>query len=131
MRLPRRVQFKLRWLMASVAIVGLILGGGISLWQRRVAFFTMSQKHEWAALIHRKHGSVARHEDRSCREFQEKEYPPSEGGIHDHPMGGLTSKRTRRYLEYQYGLAEKYWYATDHPWLPVAPDLPPPPLPDD
>ena len=92
-----RVQFRLRWLMAAVAIVALALGARIALRRRAESFAARSAflYEEWVAVF-------------SIR-----------------GDAGDTPERRRR-LGHIAALRKKYKRAALRPWLPVAPDPPEP-----
>lgn len=129
MRLPR-LRMQLRWLMFLVAVAGLILGTGVALRRRQQLFEQLARDHSIGWSHYARSGSAYLHDDASCAEFREKEYPPSEGGQHLHPLGGLPSKHDRQWMRYHGEMTEKYGFAARWPGLPVGADPPAPSGPD-
>ena len=126
MRLPR-FRFRLWWLMVLVAVVGLVLGVGVTIQKRQQRFAVLGTYHFEGYYRYLRSSSNVMHDDATCAEFWEKEYPPSEGGQHLHPIGGMMSKRDYLWMVYHSKMGDKYSAAWNRPWLPVSPDPLPPP----
>ncbi len=111
MRLPR-LHFTLRWLMAAVAIAGLLIGGWCEIQRRRDAFL---EKADWHASRARNDGVL---------------FGSLVGGLHWFNMKGEILPANQfpspAKNEWHLLLIDKYKYASNHPWMPVAPDPPEP-----
>ncbi len=109
----RRLRFRLelRWLMVLVAVLALILGGGINLQQRQVAF----QARSAAYFVQ------SSEPQRILRAgIDPRTYVLRAG---DEPEWRKQQARSKFFRE----MSAKYYYAAAHPWLPVEAD---PPVPD-
>ena len=107
MRLPR-LRITVWWMMVAVAVIAFALAAAI-LWQRSEAYRSLAEEHsnlEYSIL------------------------PPAifAIGTPERPMlpQGYTADRMFLEAYYHHQLSQKYWNAAARPWLPVAPDPPPP-----
>jgi hypothetical protein len=107
MRFPRP-RFTVRWMMAVVAIVGIVVGCGIECERRRLRF------HKLCALYQAK--------------ILEHSTPSYFGPVddHRHALYKAFSAKNAKSLAYYMKMANKYYLAELRPWLPVAPDPPEP-----
>jgi hypothetical protein len=103
MRIPRP-RFTVRWLLVTVAIVGLFLGGWTEIGRRRERFLVIVSDHQM--LLHKAIGF---------------DKPGRTGWT----IGDGTTISDRRMKWYWRQIA-KYQWAADHPWLPVRADEPAP-----
>jgi hypothetical protein len=117
MRLPRP-RFTLRGSMLAVAISALLLG--VWLWgeRRRAQFSALARWHErqvlWNVCV------IVGHPGPDGEYIWEPRSRPQE------PGNPPASPRQQRISTWHYQMAMKYDRATGNPWLPVAPDPPPP-----
>src|SRR4051794_13948490 len=102
-----RTRFRIRWLMAMVAVVAVLMFG-IRLWRLRVAY------QQQAAL----HGRL----EVSARRIAK--YSGALGRIGLEPPGAGAGLDRR--AEYRAKLRQKYEQAAARPWLSVEPDPPAP-----
>jgi hypothetical protein len=114
MRPPR---LRLRTLLIAVAVAGMVLGEGLMI-QRRARLRATSARHAaqeqmWTTLAAAAGQRPSRRVDWSYR------------GVRRQTDQG----RCRAAADYHARLARKYDRAARYPWLPVAPD-PPPPQPE-
>jgi hypothetical protein len=110
MRLSRfRPRFTVRSLMIAVAIVGLVMGASLWLFEMRARSAAYRERafHFGSMTCIRLGSHLVR----------------AKNGLSVNPMDD-----ENRYLKYVWAhkLAEKYWRLADRPWLPVEPDPPPP-----
>ena len=113
MRLPRMTMR--RWMIA-VAAIGLMIGGGVRLKQRRDYFLSLAQSHQMEVA-----SSTARGEALKSR-FGHTSGMTTEEIMHLH--GDYDRMMDR--ADHHASLARKYERAARYPWLPVEPDPPPP-----
>jgi hypothetical protein len=101
MTLPR---FRLRTLMVVVAVIALLLAGEVTR-QRltRISSEYRAKADEWSQKAQAAYLSVE----------PEWQFP-------------LWYRRSTPMVEYANAMVEKYEFAADHPWRPVAPDPPEP-----
>ena len=95
-----RPRFRLRTLLIAVTVVGMVLGGGITLWRRYESRWQMALFH-WERA--QQHYRIA------------IRYPRK------HPI----VKRLVRQAEPYQMVAERYRWAALHPWEPLPPELKP------
>jgi hypothetical protein len=126
---PPRVQFKMRGMLAAVASLALLMGGLRLLW--------LSSVYRKAAAAHVAHERLARilqkiveDEGKDERDlkiaFGVRIEPESEAVKAKRVADARLNQRT---AEYHAALGRKYEIAASRPWIPIAPD-PPPPEPD-
>ena len=113
MQLPRMTTR--RWMLA-VAAIGLMIGGGILLKQRREYFVTLAQSHQKEV-----DSSTARRKALQSR-FGDTPGMTTEEITHLH----REYDRMRDRADHHASLARKYEHAALYPWLPVEPDPPEP-----
>jgi hypothetical protein len=128
MKLPR-AQFKMRGMLAAVASVALLMGGLRLLW--------LSSVYRKAAVAHLAHEHVARTLQRIVENEgkDERESAIALGMRIEPESEAVKAKRVadarlnQRTAEYHAALRRRYEIAASRPWIPIAPD-PPPPEPD-
>lgn len=106
-----------RW-MAAVAVIAMLLAGGLS-WKRRAAFLVQADLHERSAAF----WDVRRQRydrDGGFPIFNEKFFES------DDTVKPYYGSRFRRRAEHHASLGRKYRHAAAHPWLAVEPDPPEP-----
>jgi hypothetical protein len=125
MRLPR-VRFTMRGMLIAVASVALLMGGMRLLWLRSV--------YRKAALAHATDENLARTLQRMVKnEGKDERELEIAFGIKVQPESeAVTAKRAadtrvnQKTAEYHAALKQKYEKAASRPWVPIAPDPPPP-----
>ena len=119
MRLPRMTTR--RWIVAvAVAVIGLTIGGGVWLKQRRDYFLSLAQSHQKEV-----DSSTARGKALKSR-FDSTSGMTIEEIMHLHRDYDRMTDRA----DHHASLARKYEHAARYPWLPVEPDPPEPTLDD-
>jgi hypothetical protein len=125
MRLPR-VQFKMRGMLIAVASVALLMGG--------LRLFRLRSVYQKAAVAHLAHENLAR----TLQSFvenegkNERELEIAFGMRVEQESEAVKAKRAadsrlnQRTAEYHAALKHKYERAASRPWVPIAPDPPPP-----
>ncbi|MDR3633757.1 MAG: hypothetical protein P4L84_07965 [Isosphaeraceae bacterium] len=95
-----------RQCMIAVVIAGIVLGASVDLRRRKACYYRLA----WWHLR------------------QVKEIPIIRSGSLGmlYPPMPLDWEEREKHNEYYRAMEEKYWYAFDRPWLPVAPDPPEP-----
>lgn len=96
-------RFRLRTLMIVVAVVGLLLGGGLTLRRRSAQFRVLAQHHHALAGF-----ATMTYADGSSTEFR------------------LTPEGYQAKQDWHLVLRDKYKCAARYPWLPVPADPPEP-----
>ena len=115
MRLPRMTTR--RWMVTvAVAVIGLTIGGGVWLKQRRDYFLSLAQSHQKEVA-----SSTARGEALKAR-FGYTSGMKIEEILHLHRDYDRMMDRA----DHHESLARKYERAARQPWLPVEPDPPEP-----
>jgi type II secretory pathway pseudopilin PulG len=125
MRLPR-VRFTIRRIMIVVAIVALLMGGMRLLWLRSV--------YRKAALAHATFENLARTLQRMVENEgkDERELEIAFGMKVESESEVVKAKRAadarvnQKTAEYHAAQRQKYERAASRPWVPIAPDSPPP-----
>ena len=146
MRLPR-VRLTVRWLMVAIAITALALGG-IMMGRKRGEYLQRARvfgmiEEEARALVEELHSEkesaeiLARFERQAIEEHRTEPDPFLRPPI---PLADLHPEKyeaqakeairetvsAQRMIEYASAMRRKYERAARYPWLPVAPDPPPP-----
>ena len=106
----------MRWWMVAVAAIGLMIGGGVLLKQRRDYFRSLAQSHQKEV-----DSSTARGKALKSR-FGRTSGMTTEEIMHLH--GDYDRMMDR--ADHHASLARKYERAARYPWLPVEPDPPEP-----
>jgi hypothetical protein len=104
------------WLVAAVAAIGLMIGGGVLLKHRRDYFGSLAQSHRKEV-----ESSTARGKALKSR-FGRTSGMTTEEIMH---LQRDYDRMTDR-ADYHASLARKYEHAARYPWLPVEPDPPEP-----
>jgi hypothetical protein len=94
--------------MIAVAVVAMLLAGGVTLHRRSVRFRTLAERHGSEAHV--------------TQIWNGKGLVAGEGRILS--LNGVLINR--RLADWHLELRDKYRRASRHPWLPVAPDPPEP-----
>ena len=119
MRLPRMTT---RWWMVLVAgaVIGLTIGGGVWIKQRRDYFLALAQSHQKEVGSSTARGKALKSRFGSTSGMTIEESMPQH---HDYD-------RMMDRADHHASLARKYEHAARYPWLPVEPDPPEPTLDD-
>jgi hypothetical protein len=125
MRLPQ-LQFKLRGMLIAVASVALLMGGLRLLWLRS-AYRKAAVAHLVLEKVARTLQRIVENEGKDEREAQidlgMRVEPESEPVLARRAGDARLHQRT---AEYHAALRQKYERAASRPWVPIAPDPPPP-----
>ena len=113
MRLPRMTMR--RWMMA-VAAIGLMIGGGVVLKQRRDYFLSLAQSHQKEVASSTARGNALKSRFGGTAGMTVEEITR----LHD------DYERMMDRADHHASLARKYEEAARYPWLPVEPDPPEP-----
>ena len=113
MRLPRMTMR--RWMMA-VAAIGLMIGGGVLLKQRRDYFLSLAQSHQKEVASSTARGTALKSRFGGTPGMTAEEILR----LHD------DYERMMDRADHHASLARKYEEAARYPWLPVEPDPPEP-----
>jgi hypothetical protein len=112
----RRPRMTTRRGMVAVAVIGLMIGGGVRLKQRRDYFLSLAQSHQKEVA-----SSMARGKALKSR------FDPTSGMSNEEIMHlYLDSDRMIDRADHHAAMVRKYERAARYPWLPVEPDPPPP-----
>ena len=115
---PHRFRFRLRSLMIALALASLA-AWGYSMWRRSREFAARATAHQFRVFT----------EEINIRSITD-EYPvtqfPPRRKTHLTPAEKVSLGISERVLRYETIMYEKYLRRA-YPWLPVAPDPPPPP----
>jgi hypothetical protein len=106
----------MRWWMVAVAAIGLMIGGGVLLKQRREYFVSVSQSHQKEV-----DSSTARGNALKSR-FGRTSAMTTEEIMQLH----RDYDRMKDRADHHASLVRKYEHAARYPWLPVGPDPPEP-----
>jgi hypothetical protein len=106
-------RFRLRTLLIAVAVVGVVLGAGMMRRRRSIL-------HEKAAH----HRAIGRRQAAKVRGIEELARAATTA--REAAETRADARVEARIGEYHAALARKYQRAAARPWLPVAPDPPPP-----
>jgi hypothetical protein len=115
----------MRGWMIAVAVAGLILAGCIGGYRQKRwydHFLRRAQDHEVLEII-------SRTSERAHRELAGMRGGSGPGAEDVRAKDLRNIAYLSRMAAYHAAMARKYKYAANHPWLPVAPDPPEPPLP--
>jgi hypothetical protein len=119
MRLPRMTTR--RWMVAvAVAVIGLTIGGGVLLKQRRDYFLSLAQSHQKELASSTARGKALKSRIGSASGMTIEELMHLDRDYH---------RMTDR-ADHHASLVRKYEHAARYPWLPVEPDPPEPTLDD-
>jgi hypothetical protein len=113
MRLPRMTMR--RWMIA-VAAIGLMIGGGVVLKQRRDYFLSLAQSHQKEVASSTARGNALKSRFGGTAGMTVEEITR----LHD------DYERMMDRADHHASLARKYEEAARYPWLPVEPDPPEP-----
>jgi hypothetical protein len=113
MRIPRMTTWQ--W-MVAVVLIGLMIGGGVLLKQRRDYFLLLAQSHQKEVT-----SSTARGEALKSRFGRTSGMSNEEIMQLYRDYGGMVDR-----ADHHAAMAEKYRQAARYPWLPVALDPPEP-----
>jgi hypothetical protein len=111
MRIPR-LRFTVRRLMLAVAVVAALLGCA-DLWRRREHYRRLAETHALSEMVLRVDSVMARGD------------PTGGPGVRLLDLSD-SLEEAAKWADYHAGLRRKYERAARYPWLPVAPDPPPP-----
>ena len=102
--------------MVAVAIVALVIGGGVWLKRRRDYFLLLAQSHQNEVASSRTRGEAL------------KSRFGATPGMSNEEIMDLYRKHNQTIdrADHHAAMAEKYRHAARYPWLPVAPDPPEP-----
>jgi hypothetical protein len=122
----RRVRFTLRAMLIAVASIALVLGGWRLLWLRSI--------YQKTAIAHAAYEHLARTMQRFVEDEgkDERELEIAFGMNVEPEREEVKAKRAadarvnHRTADYHAALKHKYEQAASRPWVPVAPDPPPP-----
>ena len=117
MRLPRP-RLTIRLMLVLVAVAALVLA--VEATRRRMV--DLSRAYMRRAMEHQDKADVASLSALECQEALERGRPPD-------PKYAKWSIGYRRLFEFHRTMRRKYLRAATRPWLPIAPDPPPPPEP--
>jgi hypothetical protein len=109
--LMRRTRFRLRTLMIAVAVVSIPLAVWATIEARRVRFLRAAAYHKSQII---------------CIIAYSVGDGTGRGVFHSTPQGEIVSDARVAYDLWRVQLWMKYEKAAEHPWMPVAPDPPPP-----
>ena len=113
MRLPRMTMR--RWMIA-VAAIGLMIGGGVVLKQRRDYFLSLAQSHQKEVASSTARGNALKSRFGGTSGMTVEEITRLHGDY----------DRMMDRADHHASLARKYEEAARYPWLPVEPDPPEP-----
>jgi hypothetical protein len=122
MRLPC-VQFTVRWMLAGVAVWGIVVALALVLEKRQARFLHLATEHNsqiaWTNFVH----EYALGIDHRCRES----WTDDRGRFFSDPKELQAAiDRNRSQNNWHISLSQKYRDAAARPWLPVEPDPPKP-----
>jgi hypothetical protein len=113
MRLPRMMT---RWWMAAVAVIGLTIGGGVWLKQRRDYFRLLAQSHQKEVAASKARGEALKSRFGGTSGMSDEEI------MHLYRNYDLMMDRAAHHA----AMTRKYQHAARFPWLLVEPDPPEP-----